>query len=129
MKAKVKRLLTKGFAVVIIFYWMFMLLFFAIDSVGLIADTSFDINETLAGSSFARGMFLDIGGLSMVIAAWMVVATKGWYRWIFAVASLFVGSVAALPYISFYLWNEAESNRLDTDPDTSDNIEPEPSAL
>lgn len=65
------------------------------------------VGETLKQSSFARGMFMDIGALSTIISAWMIWGTKSRLRFLFAILTLFVGSFAVLPFLTIYFINKA----------------------
>lgn len=59
--------------------------------------------ESLRTSSLARLMFADIGALATVAAGWIIIANRDRYRYIFAIATLFVGSYAFLPYLAWKL--------------------------
>jgi len=65
------------------------------------------LKDTLRHSSFARIMFADIGALSTIIAAWMILATNHPLRFVFAFASLFIGSFAVLPFLVLYFLGKA----------------------
>jgi hypothetical protein len=62
--------------------------------------------ETLRTSSLARGMFYDIGLLSTIFAAWIAFGNTLKFRYIFAVATLFVGSGALLPFLAYYYYKK-----------------------
>ncbi|WP_110885505.1 hypothetical protein [Deinococcus yavapaiensis] len=61
---------------------------------------------TLKKSRFARVMFMDVGALSTLGALYAVLAGKSRARFPAALASLFVGSFALLPYLAYEDWRE-----------------------
>lgn len=74
--------------------------FFGLDDIG--------ITESMRTSGFARGMFMDIGILSTIIASWIAFGTKEKFRYFFAIITLFVGSIAALPFLAIYFWKKED---------------------
>jgi hypothetical protein len=90
-------------AITVFGMWLIFVGFLVIDA-NWLWESELDIIQTLEQSYFARGMFLDIGFLSTVIAGWIAFATKYWWRWFFAIGTIFLGGVFSLPYISFILW-------------------------
>lgn len=77
--------------------------FFKEDQIGTI--------DTLKKSSFARGMFLDIGVLSSIISFWIFKSSKSKLRIPFVIATIFVGSFAALPYFTMYFFVKAVTKK------------------
>ncbi len=69
------------------------------------------IVESLKQSGLARGMFYDIGLLSTVLAYWIAFETKIKVRWPFSIATLFMGSLAFLPYLTLYLIDKDKKSR------------------
>jgi hypothetical protein len=63
-----------------------------------------DFWQSLQGSHLARVMFGDIGVLSCIIAGYIVWVHKAIWRIPFAIAILFVGSFALLPYLALLEW-------------------------
>lgn len=92
-------------SIFVLLMWLSFVLFIIVDSLGLVGS-DIGIQQTLETSSFARGMFMDIGVLSTTLAGWMVLYTKYRVRWITATLTLFLGGLVAMPYISWVLWNE-----------------------
>lgn len=80
--------------------WIFLIVYIRKDP--KIFKNKIGVSETLKQSSFARGMFMDIGALSTIISAWMIWGTKSRFRFIFAILTLFVGSFAVLPFLTIY---------------------------
>lgn len=60
--------------------------------------------DTLKQSHFARVMFADIGALSTLGALYAILAGKSRARFPAALASLFVGSFALLPFLAYEDW-------------------------
>lgn len=89
-------------------YWIFLIGFAALDSQGLFGE-DIGLDASLATSSLARVMFMDIGGLSSLVAAWMLFSSKWKLRYLFACLSLVAGSFVALPYVAFWLWKQQAS--------------------
>jgi hypothetical protein len=83
--------------------WIGLLVFAVLDT-AKVFGTDIGIAQTLATSSFARGMFVDIGVLSTLMACYIVFTTRLKARYIVALLTLFVGSFAALPYLAYYFY-------------------------
>ena len=94
----------KKISVILIILWFGLLIFNVVDNI-LNSNATLSPLDTLVKSIFARGMFIDIGILSTVIAAWMIFCTKNKWRYYFAIGTLFIGSFAVLPFLSIYFWN------------------------
>ncbi len=90
-------------SLVILFSWLGTIILLALDARGLFGS-DIGLENTLATSSFARGMFIDIGALSTLAAIWIIFATKYWFRFLFAFASLFIGSFAVMPFLAIHFW-------------------------
>lgn len=82
--------------------WMGFILFLILDSLKVFGLNDIGILPSLQESSFARGMFFDIGILSTIICGWIAFGTNHKWRWVFAVLGLFVGSGAILPFLAIY---------------------------
>jgi hypothetical protein len=103
---KYQRLNThKKFSVFLLGYWLFLILFAFIDSKGKFGS-DIGVKKTLKTSSFARIMFQDIGALSTLAAIWTVTQTKNPIRWVVAFLSVFTGSFALLPFLSWHFWRK-----------------------
>lgn len=59
---------------------------------------------TLRRSQFARVMFMDIGAVSTLAAVYVVLTGTSKLRYPAAVASLFAGSFALIPYLAYEDW-------------------------
>lgn len=93
----------KPISILIILTWLSLILFLILDAQGLFG-TDIGIQKTLESSSFARGMFADIGAISTFVSGIMLFCTKSKLRYLFAPLTLFIGSFAALPYFAYILW-------------------------
>lgn len=82
--------------------WFGFLLFLILDSIKVFGFTDIGFLESLKTSALSRGMFTDIGILSTIIACWMIFGTNLKSRWIFAILTVCVGSLGALPFLALY---------------------------
>ena len=69
------------------------------------------LRGTLKRSSFARGMFADIGAISTLGALYLVINGKTPVRVPAAVATLFAGSFALLPALAYEDWAALQSQK------------------
>ncbi|MCA9376738.1 hypothetical protein H6763_02485 [Candidatus Nomurabacteria bacterium] len=60
------------------------------------------MRSVLEESSFARIMFIDIGVFSTISCFWILNSEKSKRRYPFALAVLFVGSFALLPFLAIH---------------------------
>jgi hypothetical protein len=82
--------------------WISFISFLFLDVFGIFGLKDIGFLESLQTSSLARGMFYDIGILSTIICAWIAFGTKHKFRYFFAIAGLFVGGLAILPFLGIY---------------------------
>jgi len=78
--------------------WLSLVAFAVLDAFGLFGP-DIGVLETLRVSSLSRTMFLDIGLLSTLAAAWALLDRRHPSAPVFAVLMLFLGSFALLPYL------------------------------
>lgn len=97
----------KPAALAAVLTWLGLILFVILEGQGLFGP-DIGMSETLRTSGFARIMFADIGAVSTLVAIWIVLSSKLRVRYVFAAASLFVGSFAILPYVALYMLNEEQ---------------------
>lgn len=95
----------KQIAILLFFTWIGLVVFAVLDTLKVFGS-DIGITQTLATSSLARGMFIDIGILSTLTSAYILFNTNLKVKYIFALLTLFVGSFAALPYFAYYLWKK-----------------------
>jgi hypothetical protein len=88
----------------IVAFWLFLVILTYLDSLGELGMVDYSNGETLRNSSLARIMFVDIGVLATFAAYWVYRSSKVSIRVGFAIATLFVGSFALLPYIAYYYY-------------------------
>jgi hypothetical protein len=96
----------KLLALLILGYWVFLIGFAVVDNRGLLGS-DIGLIQSLQTSSLARVMFMDIGGLSTVVALWILFTTKYRIRYLVAGITLIVGSFVALPYIAYTIWKNS----------------------
>lgn len=82
--------------------WLGFLLFLILDSMKIFGLADIGFVETLRTSTLSRGMFTDIGILSTIIAGWMIFGTNLKSKWIFAILTICIGSLGALPFLAIY---------------------------
>ena len=63
-------------------------------------------------SNFTRTMFMDIGLFSSAAAFWIVVFGRSPLRFIFAVATLILGSFAFFPYLAWLEWSALRGQKV-----------------
>ena len=63
-------------------------------------------------SNFTRTMFMDIGLLSSAAAFWIVVFGRSPLRFLFAIATLVLGSFAFFPYLAWLEWSALRGRRV-----------------
>jgi hypothetical protein len=98
----------KALSVICWIVWVGFLGFMILDSAKVLGLQDIGFVESLKTSNLARGMFTDIGILSTIIAAWIAFGTKQKYRWIFAVITILIGSLAALPFLAIYFGEKSQ---------------------
>lgn len=87
--------------------WLLLIIFAIVELTGLIGE-NIGVSQSLKTSSFTRAMFIDIGILATIISIWVAFGTKEKLRFFFAIAILFVGSFAFLPFLSIFFWNKSK---------------------
>jgi hypothetical protein len=68
---------------------------------------------TLRRSQFARVMFMDIGAVSTLAALYAVLNGKSRLRYPAAIASLFAGSFALIPFLAYEDWRAMQDRTTD----------------
>ena len=81
--------------------WIIFFAFVLVDNTKLLSTKDIGFWPSLEQSALARTMFADIGILSTILAGWAAFGTKEKLRYVFAIATLVVGSLAFLPLLSF----------------------------
>lgn len=106
----------------IVITFVLLLFFIKIDK-KIFKSNQISAVETLKKSSFARGMFFDIGILSTIIGLWILWSEKGYWRIPFAIATFFVGSFAVLPFLCIKYLIKVFSNYNDNSRKTNNNLD------
>lgn len=91
--------------------WIFLLIYAVSSYVYSYRGDVGDLNAFMA-SNFTRTMFMDIGLLSSAAAFWIVVFGRSPLRFLFAVATLILGSFAFFPYLAWLEWSALRGQRV-----------------
>lgn len=101
MKIKLNK--NKQTSVILGLAYIFIIIYAILEETGFFGP-DIGVLKSLQNSGFTRAMFLDIGILATLVAFWVLVTGKEKYRFIFAIAILFIGSFALLPYLVIEFW-------------------------
>lgn len=101
MKIKINK--DRQIAIILGLAYIFLIIYAILEETGFFGP-DIGVLRSLQSSGFTRAMFLDIGILATMVAFWVLLTGKKKYRIIFAIAILFVGSFALLPYLILEFW-------------------------
>jgi len=103
MKIKLNK--NRQIAIILGLAYIFLIIYAILEETGFFGP-DIGVLRSLQNSGFSRAMFLDIGILATLVAFWVILTGKENYRIIFAIAILFVGSFALLPYLIIEFWKD-----------------------
>jgi hypothetical protein len=96
---------TKLLSLFLLLMWIFLLVYSSFDAQGRLGS-DIGLQASLATSSIARVMFMDIGVLSTLIALFIATRKASGIKYLFALLTLVFGSFAALPFLAYYYWTK-----------------------
>lgn len=88
--------------------WISFISFILIDSFGVLGLPDIGTINALQISTFTRAMFFDIGILSTIFAVWIILFTEHKLKYLFAILTMFLGSIALLPYLAIHFWKKSK---------------------
>ena len=92
-------------AIILGLAYIFLIIYAIFEETGFFGP-DIGVLKSMQSSGFTRAMFLDIGILSTLSAFWLLLTGKDKNRIFFAIAILFVGSFALLPYLIMEFWKD-----------------------